>query len=137
MSEFRRLCRVLACPMAVVILFASMPVRVAGARMVATDQIIGEAPARADRARVLDFLKRDDVRAQMVRLEVDPDEAMTRTANLSDQEIRRIADHVSEDPAGQSAVGVVVGAVVLIFLVLLVTDLLGLTDVYPFVTKRR
>ena len=36
---------------------------------------------------------------------------------------------------GEGAVGVIVGAALIIFLVLLITDLLGLTDVYPFVKK--
>jgi hypothetical protein len=31
----------------------------------------------------------------------------------------------------------VVGAILIIFLVLLITDLLGLTDVFPFVKKSR
>jgi hypothetical protein len=40
-------------------------------------------------------------------------------------------------PAGQGAIGVVVGAILIIFLVLLLTDLLGLTDVFPFVHSQR
>jgi UPF0716 family protein affecting phage T7 exclusion len=40
-------------------------------------------------------------------------------------------------PAGGDALGVVVGAAVLIFLILLVTDILGLTDIFPFVKKHR
>jgi hypothetical protein len=42
---------------------------------------------------------------------------------------------LDELPAGEGFVGVVVGAALIIFLVLLITDLLGLTDVYPFVNK--
>ncbi|MCI0366308.1 MAG: PA2779 family protein [Phycisphaerales bacterium] len=40
-------------------------------------------------------------------------------------------------PAGQGAVGAVVGVILILFLVLLLTDLLGLTDVFPFVNKQR
>ena len=64
-------------------------------------------------------------------------EAMQRATTLSDREIRQIAGQLEKLPAGQSAVGAVVGAIVLIFLVLLITDLLGLTDVFPFVKKQR
>jgi hypothetical protein len=39
---------------------------------------------------------------------------------------------MDEMPAG----GSIVGAAVLIFLVLLVTDIVGWTDVYPFVNKK-
>jgi hypothetical protein len=49
--------------------------------------------------------------------------------------VREIAGQLDQLPAGQSAVGAVVGAIVIIFLVLLVTDLLGLTNVFPFVRR--
>jgi len=44
---------------------------------------------------------------------------------------------VDTAPAGQNAVGIIVGAIVLIFIILLVTDLLGLTDIFPFVKKSK
>jgi hypothetical protein len=71
----------------------------------------------------------------MVGLGVDPAEAAQRVAGLSDAEVQQIAGHLDQLPAGQSAVGAILGAALLIFLVLLITDLLGLTDVFPFVRK--
>jgi len=44
----------------------------------------------------------------------------------------RLAEAIRPDPAGTGALGTVVGAIVLIFLVLLVTDILGFTKVFPF-----
>jgi hypothetical protein len=73
------------------------------------------------------------VRQQMVALGVDPAEAMGRVASLSDAEVQQIAGHLDRLPAGGDAVVAVIGAAVLIFLVLLVTDLLGLTHIFPFV----
>jgi hypothetical protein len=67
---------------------------------------------------------------------VDPAQAAARVAALSDPQIREIAGELDQLPAGQSAVAAVVGAILIIFLVLLVTDLLGLTDVFPFVNHR-
>jgi hypothetical protein len=40
-------------------------------------------------------------------------------------------------PAGGSSLGVIVAASVVIFIILLVTDILGYTDLFPFVKKRR
>jgi len=40
-------------------------------------------------------------------------------------------------PAGGSAIGTIVGAAVLIFLVLLITDILGFTHVFSFVNHPR
>ena len=91
--------------------------------------------AASERDRVAAFLARDDVRAQMAALGVDPAEAARRVAGLSDAEVQRIAGQLDQLPAGQSALGAVIGAALLIFIVLLVTDLLGLTDVFPFVRR--
>ncbi|HEY9198733.1 MAG TPA: PA2779 family protein [Gammaproteobacteria bacterium] len=80
-----------------------------------------------------DFLSRDEIRAELVKLGVDPDVAKTRVQALSDQEAAVAAERMSQLPAGGDGV---VGAIVFIFLVLLITDLLGLTDVFPFVKSR-
>ena len=58
-----------------------------------------------------------------------------RVAGLSDAEVRQIAGHLDQLPAGQSALGIVIGAALFIFIVLLITDLLGLTNVFPFVRR--
>jgi hypothetical protein len=39
-------------------------------------------------------------------------------------------------PAGGDAVGVLIGASLFVFIVLLITDILGFTDVFPFVKSR-
>ena len=56
---------------------------------------------------------------------------------LSDAQVREIAGQLDQLPAGQSAVGIIVGAILLVFLILLVTDLLGLTNVFPFVNHHK
>jgi hypothetical protein len=55
---------------------------------------------------------------------------------LSNEEIQQIAGRLDELPAGEGGVEVILGAILIIFLVLLITDLLGLTDVFPFVNKK-
>lgn len=101
-----------------------------------TDQVIAESDGATDRERVLAFLGRAAVREQIVALGVDPAEAAARVATLSDAQVREIAGQLDQLPAGQSAIAAVIGAVLIIFLVLLVTDLLGLTNVFPFVNHR-
>jgi len=115
----------------------SGPLGVANAALVTTDQVIDEQATTAERARVLDFLARQDVREQFETLGVNPDEALARTANLTDAEIQQIAGRLDELPAGEGAVSAIVIGVVVIFLVLLLTDLLGLTEVFPFVKSQR
>ena len=81
---------------------------------------------------VLTYMARDDVRQELVNQGVDPDEAITRVAALSDAEISQIAQRIDQLPAGEGAVGAVVGALLLVFIILLITDVAGVTDVFDF-----
>jgi hypothetical protein len=137
MDAIRRLRRGVALVVATAMLVVSMPLGSARAALVGTEQLLEGHAGAADRARVLGFLQRADVRAQMVTLGVDPDEAAARVAALSDDQVRAIAGQLDRLPAGQSAVAAVIGAALIIFLVLLVTDLLGLTHIFPFVNHPR
>jgi hypothetical protein len=133
MKAMPQLRRRVALALAVVLFLLTGPVDAARAALVTTEQALAGEVAGSARDRVTAFVQRDDVRAQMVALGVDPAEAAQRVAGLSDAEVQRIAGHLDQLPAGQSAIGAILGAAVLIFLVLLITDLLGLTDVFPFV----
>ncbi len=128
--------RVVAAVMALLMALTSMPIGIAQAEMVTTDTVIQQYNSTEDRTLVMDFMLREDVQQQMTLLGVDPEEAARRVASLSDEEIQQIAGRLEEMPAGEGAVGAIVFAAVLIFLVLLVTDLLGYTDVFPFVEKK-
>ncbi len=128
--------RVVAVAMAMLMAMTSMPIGIANAEMVTTDTVIQNYNSTEDRTRVMDFMLREDVQQQLTTLGVDPEEAARRVASLSDEEIQGIAGRLEELPAGEGGVGPIVGAIVIIFLVLLVTDLLGLTDVFSFVKKK-
>jgi hypothetical protein len=135
MQGLRQLRRCVALVLAVVMFVVSMPLGAAQAALIRTQELLAAGDGAADRARVLAFLDRAEVREQIAALGVDPNEAAARVAALSDAQLREIAGELDELPAGQSAVGAVVGAILIIFLVLLVTDLLGLTNVFPFVRR--
>jgi len=102
----------------------SMPMT-AMAGIVTTDQ----AYASAERDQVRRFLERDDVRVKMEELGVDPAAARARVEALNDEEVAALADRIDELPAGGTDV---LGALLLVFIILLVTDILGLTKVFPF-----
>lgn len=132
--SIKHLNRTIAGSMAVTMLMTAMPINIARADMVTTDQVIEELSVADARTRVMSFVLREDVGQQLTMLGVEPEEAARRVASLSDDEVEEIAGRLDELPAGQ---GAIVGAIVLIFLVLLITDLLGLTDVFPFVKSQR
>ncbi len=135
MTCCHRICRAVALSMAAVMLLTSLPLGLARAAMVTTEQAVDSTSTSADRDRVIAFVQRDDVRRQIEALGIDPDEAAARVAGLSDEEIRTVAGRLDALPAGQSAVGAVLSAALVIFIVLLVTDILGLTNVFPFVRR--
>ena len=82
--------------------------------------------------RIVSFLERSDVRAQLESLGVNPADAKARVASLSDAEAAQLASQIDSLPAGADAVGTLVWAIVVVFIVLLITDLLGVTKVFPF-----
>lgn len=119
--------------------FMTIAVPVAQAGLVSVEQYAAPAESSAvapssaietQRAQVRAFLQRADVQAQLVELGVDPQNAQTRVEALSEAELARAAD-LADQPAGAGAAG----AIVFIFVLLLITDLLGLTDVFTFVRK--
>ena len=100
----------------------------AQAAMVATEALASASAASADRERLAALLSRADLRAQLEAKGVRVSDVQARIDALSDEEVAKLAGHIDSLPAG----GDVVGAVVFVFLVLLITDLLGLTKVFSF-----
>lgn len=137
MNVSRKPFKLIASVMAAIVFTVSIPTSMVQAGLVNTEQVIGETAAKEKRARVLNFLQREDVRKQMIALGVQPDEAAARVHTLSDAEIRQVAGHLDKLPAGQNAIAAIVGAIVLVFIILLITDLLGWTDIFPFVKKQK
>jgi hypothetical protein len=91
------------------------------------------AAASAPRARLADLLNRAEVRAALSTYGVSQDAVQARVAALSDEEAAAVAGKLDALPAGGDAgLGAIVGAAVLVFLVLLLTDILGFTHVFPF-----
>ena len=137
MRVFRDFRKMIALPLIALMMVLSMPMGVAHAALVGTDQVIDTKSAAEARAQVVAFLAREDVRAQAQALGVDPRDAELRVAAMSDSEVQQVAARIDQMPAGQGAVGAIVGAAVLIFIILLITDLAGVTDIFPFIKKNR
>ena len=137
MSILRRLRHFIVAPLIAAMTFLSMPLGVAQAGLIGSEAIVAAETNAANRQAVDTFLQRQDVRDQLQTLGVNPSEAESRVAALSDAEIAQIAGSLPTDPAGESAVGVLIGAVIIIAIVLLITDIVGLTSVYPFTRSVR
>ncbi len=106
----------------------------AQATLIGTEQVAQASANRTDdRARIDAALTRADIRERLQELGVDPQQATERIAALTDEEAARLAGTLENAPAG----GSVLGVVVFVFVLLLVTDILGFTKVYPFTRSVR
>ena len=89
----------------------------------------GAVLASAERDRIAAVLERADVRAQLEAHGVRAADVNARVAALTDEEAAQLAGKLDSLPAGGDGI---IGALLLIFVVLLITDILGLTKVFPF-----
>jgi len=101
------------------------------AGMVTTADLISEQGVHSEKQRLQEMLSSDRVQSQLIEMGVSPDDAKHRLANMTDEEVATFASKMDDMQAGSG----VIGALVLVFVILLVTDLLGYTDVFPFVKK--
>ena len=111
------------------LLMLSVATLPAQAAMVGTDQVLEEARAEMSRAEMVQMFERDAVRSELTAMGVDPDAAQERVARMTDAEIAELQGRIGDLPAG----GSVLGAVLVIFIVFIITDALGATDIFPFV----
>ncbi len=89
--------------------------------------------ADSPQARLLSTLDRSDVVQALAQRGVNAQDARDRVAALSDDQAQALLAQIDSAPAGAS----IIETVVFIFLVLLVTDILGFTKVYPFTRSIR
>lgn len=125
----RNLSRVLI----VCICFVGAPAPAARAEMIATDRVDAQEQAQPSaRQRVNALLDRADVRAALESRGVSADQAKARVAALSDSEVEGLSQKIDSLPAGAGGFEAVLWIGFLVFLILLITDILGFTKVFPF-----
>jgi hypothetical protein len=100
----------------------------AHAALVGSDAVLHPGAADA-RARIAGFLAREDVRAALVRGGVDAADAGARAQALTDAQATELAGRIDALPAGGEAV---LSVLFTVFVILLITDILGFTKVFPF-----
>lgn len=137
MHFIRRIVKHVSCFLAFAIFWVSVPFNQADAALVKTETVLTMAQGQKSREAVLSFLDRKDVQAAMKAQGINAPEVKARVGSLSDAEVARIAGQIDSLPAGGDALGTVVGAALFIFVVLLITDILGFTDVFTFVKSQR
>ncbi|RFA26180.1 hypothetical protein CAI21_17795 [Alkalilimnicola ehrlichii] len=112
-----------------IFLVSSIAIPSVNAQLIDTATIVEQQRTETTRAELKALLEREEVRQQLLAWDVAPELAEQRIDALTDAELHELAQHMEELPAGAG----VVNALLLVFLVLLVTDILGVTDIFPFV----
>ena len=109
-------------------MLAILPVLPAQAAMVGTDEILSQQQVHAD-DRLQQFLDREDTRAQLQEWGVSAEWVETRLNSLTDAELARIHSELDSLEAG----GSILGILLVIFIVFVITDVIGATDIFPFI----
>ncbi len=117
--------------MAVLLIFSlfSMVTLPLQAALVSTQSQLQKEQLQFDRQELKSLMAQEDVKAKMLSMGVTPEMVDARIDNLTPVEISQLNQQLSAAPAGEG----VLGAIVLIFIVFIITDAVGATDIFSFV----
>jgi len=101
----------------------------ASAGMVTTGEMLNQQQLEDDRAAMKRALDRSDVKERLMELGVSPAEVDNRIDALTADELAQLQQEMDDMPAGAG----VVGLLAVVVLVFFITDVLGITDVFPFI----
>lgn len=118
-------------PIAVLLslLLALAPMIPAQAAMIGNEQVINQHQQGQTRDSLQQLLQQQSARQQLQALGVSPDLVKSRIDSLTDSELARINRHVDTLDAG----GSILGILLVIFVVFVITDVIGATDIFPFI----
>ena len=105
-----------------------LPLGAAQSALIGNSQLLDGNPG-ASRTALMHSLEREQVRHQLTQLGVDAETVKARVAQMTEQEIATLNQRLGDLPAG----GDVLGVLLVIFIVFIVTDAIGATDIFPFV----
>jgi uncharacterized protein YjbJ (UPF0337 family) len=126
MNQFKKMTSLmLICSM----LSISLTMQSAHAGMIGTDVVLARQESTVLRQKISSFLDRDEVAAEMQKLGVDTTSAKLRVGAMTDNELQQIAGKLDQMPAGGESI---LGVLFTVFIILLITDILGFTKVFPF-----
>ena len=111
------------------LLLVMLPLLPAQAAMVGNDRIISAQQADLDAAAILAMFDQEVTRQQLETWGVNPEMARERIHNLTGEELANINRQLDELRAG----GEILGILLVIFIVFVITDVIGATDIFPFI----
>jgi len=115
-------------------IFASFLILIAGiptsfADVVSSDEVMFAEQQQNHQQQLLSLVDSDAVQAKLVALGVDIADARNRIASMTDSEIAAFNSQMQDMPAA----GSVAGTILTVLIVLVVLDLIGVTDIFSFI----
>jgi len=107
------------------------------AQIASTEALFNQTETLSSKEKIIQFTARQDVAKILEQMDVDPKTIEERVAAMTDEEASKFAQEIDTLPAGSDALGSLIGAAVFVFVVLLITDILGLTKVFNFTRSVR
>ena len=136
MKRFQQILKPVGILLAIFMFLLSGPFQSAMAAMIGTESVVDSERAHNAREYLKTFLAREDVKNALVSQGIDPREAQNRIDSLTQEEARFVADQLDQMPAGGGFFSTLLIVAFLVFVILLVTDITGYTDIFPFVKSR-
>jgi hypothetical protein len=127
MNIYRRIKKLVSCMSILALL--SVQISPVHAAMVNNDELLKQIQHNISVEHVLTMLDRDEIQDRLTTMGITPASAKARVNQMTDIEIAELQQNLDKMPAGSGAVGVLLT----VFIVLVITDMLGATDVFPFV----
>ena len=127
--KFNKSRKLAAIFMSVLLSWMGLAATTASAAMVDTSVTISEYSLAEDKAALKSALDHDDVRERLLDLGISIDDVDARIDALTADELASLKANMDDMPAGAGAVGLLAFVVLVFF----ITDVLGITDIFPFV----
>ncbi len=105
----------------------------AQAGMVSTKKVIVEQQLSFDKEELRNYFSKTDTKETFLKLGVNPKDVEKRIDSMTPAELADFNQQAADLPAGSSAVGTVVLIVVLFVVIFIITDIIGATDIFPFI----
>lgn len=103
--------------------------------LIGAEQVVQRELQSDTQARLHAVLERSDVAAALADRGVTVEQARARVAALTDAEAAQLLAEIDKAPAGAS--GELIGTLILVFVILVFSDILGFTRIFPFLRPAR
>ncbi len=98
------------------------------AEAISSASVMQEQSVQFTKQQLVTLVNREDVQDRLISLGVDKQHAIARINAMTPGELSQLNEQLNDAPAGG-----IVGAIVTVFAIIAVLDLLGVTDVYSFI----